>query len=71
MEIKSPHYGPITWLDVDSAEERYLLTGEFVCCTVNDTYVVVMFFKGTGVDLASTDLLIYYCCSTVFCRDSV
>lgn len=31
IEIKSPHRGPITWLDVDSAEERYLLTGEFYC----------------------------------------
>ena len=32
VEIKSPHHGPITWLDVDSAEERYLLTGEFFFC---------------------------------------
>ncbi|CAM9742078.1 unnamed protein product [Pylaiella littoralis] len=31
VEIKSPHYGPITWLDVDSAEERYLLTGGADC----------------------------------------
>lgn len=27
VEIKSPHHGPVTWLDIDSAEERYLLTG--------------------------------------------
>lgn len=27
-EIKSPHHGPITWLDVDCTEERYLLTGK-------------------------------------------
>lgn len=27
VEIKSPHRGAITWLDMDRAEERYLLTG--------------------------------------------
>lgn len=27
-EIKSPHRGPIKWLDVDCTEERYLLTGK-------------------------------------------
>eukprot|EP00752_Nemacystus_decipiens_P004205 g3843.t1 len=31
VEIKSPHHGPITWLSVDSAEERYLLTGGADC----------------------------------------
>ncbi|CBJ31103.1 WD-repeat protein, putative [Ectocarpus siliculosus] len=31
VEIKSPHHGPVTWLDVDSAEERYLLTGGADC----------------------------------------
>lgn len=29
VEIKTQHRGSIAWLDVDRAEERYLLTGEF------------------------------------------
>lgn len=36
VEIRSPHHGPITWLDIDSAEERYLLTGETVAVVVED-----------------------------------
>ena len=60
VEIKSSHHGPITWLDVDSAEERYLLTGEFLVLQeylwnllrtffFEVRFVAVVFFGGGGV----------------------